>query len=255
MMKIVSAHQPAYLPWLGYFHKIAISDDFVLLDKVQFEKNSFINRNRIKTPNGPVWLTVPILISGHTENTISDIKINNTIAWQDKHWKSIWLNYKKTPYFNKFSGFFEDMFKSRWDKLCGLVDHSFRFFVNELGIKTRIHNQGDLNICSKKQELIVDLTKHFDAEIFAFGELGKNYAQLDYFNKKGVMPYFQNYQHPVYLQSGDDFVPNMSVIDVLFNTGSRRAAEIIMEGNIDKEELRKIMGAKDEKDINCSSAS
>lgn len=255
MVKIISAHQPAYLPWLGYFHKIALSDDFVILDSVQFEKNSFINRNKIKTSNGPLWLTVPVLIAGHTQNLISDIQVNNAVNWRDKHWKSICLNYRKAPYFGKFSGFFEDMFQNQWEKLVDLLEHSFRFFIQELGIKTRIHNQHDLNICSKKQELIIDLARHFDADAFVFGALGKEYADEDYFKQNRVIPYFQDYRHPVYAQNGKDFIANMSVIDLLFNVGSERAGEIIMEGNINKEDLRKITGAKHEKNISCSSTS
>lgn len=92
---ILSAHQPAYLPWLGYFHKIAISDVFVILDEVQFEKNSFINRNKIKTSNGSVWMSVPINIDGHMNKTIRDMEISNKFNWRKKHWKSIYLNYKK----------------------------------------------------------------------------------------------------------------------------------------------------------------
>jgi hypothetical protein len=255
MIKIVSAHQPAYLPWLGFFHKIALADDFVVLDNVQFEKNSFINRNKIKTPDGPLWLTVPVLTAGHTRNSVYDIKINNSVNWKSKHWKSICLNYRKATYFAKFSGFFEDMFLKDWERLCDLLDYSFQFFINELGIKARIHKQRDLNISGKKQELIFDLVKHFGANVFVFGALGKEYADVSYFEQNSIIPYFQDYRHPDYPQSGNDFIPNLSVIDILFNVGKERAGEIIMEGNITNDELRRMTGAKYEKNIGCGSAS
>ena len=92
---ILTAHQPAYLPWLGYFHKIAISDTFVILDKVQFEKNSFTNRNKIKTSNGSTWLSIPMEMSEHTNKAIKEMSIHNKFNWRQKHWKSIYLNYKK----------------------------------------------------------------------------------------------------------------------------------------------------------------
>lgn len=255
MIKIVSAHQPAYLPWLGFFHKIFLADDFVVLDNVQFEKNSFINRNKIKTSNGPLWLTVPVLMAGHTRNSVYDIKINNSVDWKSKHWKSICLNYQKAPHFAKFSAFFEDMFRKDWERLCDLLDHSFQFFINELGIKTRVHKQRDLNISGKKQELIVDLVKHFGANVFVFGALGKEYADAGYFEQNAVIPYFQDYRHPDYPQRGKDFISSLSIIDLLFNVGKQRAGEIVMEGNIANDELRRMMGAKYEKNIGCGSAS
>lgn len=254
MKKILSAHQPAYLPWLGFFHKIALSDDFVLLDSVQFEKNSFTNRNKIKTPNGAIWLTVPVLMTGHTQAAIHEIKINNSVNWRDKHWKSICLNYKKAPYFKDFSGFFEDMFQKEWDNLYGLIEHSFKFFVKELGIKTKIHSQRALDIHSKKQGLIIDLAKYFDASLFVFGAQGKDYVDTDYFKQNGVIAYFQDYRHPVYPQIGGDFVSNMSVIDLLFNVGSERSQEIIMQLNTGKDELRKFTGDKDEENLSCGRA-
>ena len=100
---ILTAHQPMYLLWLGLFHKIAISDVYVYLDNVQFEKNSFSNRNRIKSAQEPIWLTVPVLLKNHLKKTIKEIQIDNSRDWRRKHWKSIYLNYKKAPYFNRYS--------------------------------------------------------------------------------------------------------------------------------------------------------
>ena len=92
---ILTAHQPAYLPWLGYFHKLMISDIFIILDNVQYQKNYFTNRNKIKTPQGEAWITLPILTSGHLDKKICEMKINNKIRWRQKHWKSIDFNYKR----------------------------------------------------------------------------------------------------------------------------------------------------------------
>ena len=102
---ILSAHQPAYLPWLGYFDKIIKSDVFVFLDTVQFEKNSFINRNKIKTPQGSVWLTVPVKLKGHLDVPLLKIEIDHKINWQKNHLKSIYLNYKKAPHYKE--GYFK----------------------------------------------------------------------------------------------------------------------------------------------------
>ena len=234
---IVSAHQPAYLPWLGYFHKMALSDVFVVLDDVQFEKNSFINRNRVKTHNGPIYLTVPVLLKGHTDCTIRDIEINRNEDWRSKHWKTIYFNYKKAPFFSKYSEYFEDLYKNDWVKLNDLLNHTLSFFITELKINSVLHKQSDLGINSKKQQLILDLCKRLNAEMFVFGVLGKDYADAGLFAQEGVKILFQDYQHPVYSQMGGEFVSSLSAIDLLFNVGPERSFDIIMSGNINKKNL------------------
>ena len=99
---ILSAHQPAYLPWQGYFDKIKRSDVFIYLDSVQYEKNSFINRNRIKTPQGPLWLTIPVKLKGHTGSSILTTEIEEKQQWRTKHLRSIQMNYRKAPRYNDF---------------------------------------------------------------------------------------------------------------------------------------------------------
>lgn len=237
---ILSAHQPACLPWLGYFHKIALSDKFIILDNVQFEKNSFINRNKIKTAQGVIWLTVPVLISGHIQKTISGIEINNRTDWRKKHWKSIYFNYKKAPYFQRYVDFFESLYKKEWTKLYNLIEYMLFFFIKELGIKTVFYKQTNLQLQSKKQELILDLCKQLKANVFIFGALGKNYADVDAFRRNGINVYFQDYRHPIYPQLWGDFISHLSIIDLLFNVGKERALEIIMEGNVTKSELERI---------------
>lgn len=237
---ILSAHQPAYLPWLGYFHKIAISDTFVILDDVQFEKNSFTNRNKIKTAQGWIWLTVPVLISGHIQKTIIEMEINNETDWGKKHWKSIYFNYKKTRYFHKYADFFEDFYKREWTKLYFMIEHLLFFFIRELGLKTVLYRQADLQLKSRKQKLILDLCGQFEADVFVFGTLGKDYADFSLFEKNNIKIFFQDYKHPVYPQLYGDFVSHLSIIDLLFNVASERLLEVIIEGNITKNDLQRI---------------
>lgn len=238
---ILTAHQPAYLPWLGLFHKIAISDDFVVLDDVQFEKNSFTNRNKIKTPQGPIWLTVPVLISGHTDKHIKDMEINNKEDWRSKHWKGLYMNYKKAPYFSKYSGFFEDLYKKDWDKLFPLLKYTMDYFLKELKVQTKVHLQSDLNISSKKEQLILDLCDHFRANVFVFGALGKDYADVNSFENKGIKLVFQEYDHPRYPQLWGEFQPNLAIVDLLFNAGPEKAFDVIMSKNIDKQKIKEML--------------
>ena len=107
---ILTAHQPVYLPWLGLFHKISLADIFVYFDQVQYLPKDWMNRNEIKTATGPSWLTVPVLKKGHRERKTSEIEINNEIDWRKKHLKTIKNNYCKSPFFEKYIPFFEEIY-------------------------------------------------------------------------------------------------------------------------------------------------
>lgn len=235
---ILTAHQAAYLPWLGLFHKIAISDTYVYLDNVQFEKNSFSNRNKIKMSDGSAWLTVPVLLKDHLNSTIEETEIDNSKDWREKHFKSICLNYKKAPYFNRYSDFFEDVYKRNWRNLCDLNEHILKWFLKELGIKVDYYKASELNFKEHKSDLILEMCKKLKSDLYVFGALGKDYVKEDNFEKENIKIYFQDYKHPVYQQCWGKFLPNMGIIDLLFNCGDK-SLNILMEGNITKGELIK----------------
>ena len=238
---ILTAHQPAYLPWLGYLHKIALADNFVLLDDVQFEKNSFTNRNKIKTSNGEAWLTIPVEMRGHLDKRINDIQMDSKSNWKRKHWNSLLMNYKKTEHFNKYSDFFEKYYTLETASLSEFISISTSFFFNELQITPNTKKLSELNIQSKKQDLIIDMCKATDSNAFVFGALGKDYADKNLFDANDISIYFQEYKHPTYPQLWGDFVPYMGVVDALFNLGPERTKELVFEGNITKKELKKIL--------------
>ena len=130
---ILSAHQPSFLPWPGYLHRIALCDTFIILDDVQFERNSFTNRNRLKTANGPVWLTVPLEMKGHTESKIHDMQISKARDWRDKQWKTIYFNYKKTPFFSQYEPYLKSIFEKEWNYLHELISEMLSFYsVNRI---------------------------------------------------------------------------------------------------------------------------
>ena len=233
---ILTAHQPVYLPWLGLFHKIAISDAFCYFDDVQYLVKDWNNRNKIKTSSGDMWLTVPVLTKGYREKPIRSIEINNSIDWRKKHWQSIYLNYKKTPYFKNYADSFEHVYKSEWNYLADLNEHMLKWFLRELGIEVKYYKASELNFEGYKSALVLDMCKKLGADIYIFGALGKDYAEEERFNKEGVDVYFQGYKHPIYPQLHGDFLPYMSIIDLLFNCGDK-SLEILMDGNINKETL------------------
>lgn len=230
---ILTAHQPVYLPWLGLFHKIALADAFCYFDDVQYLKKDWNNRNKIKTPQGPLWLTVPVLTSEHREKAIREIEINNATSWRKKHLSSISNNYRKAPYFEKYAPFFEDVYGRKWKYLSELNEYMLKWFLKELGINVAYHKASELHFEGAKSELVLDMCKKLKADTYIFGALGKEYAKEEDFTAAGIQIEFQEYHHPVYPQLYGDFVPYMSIIDLLFNCGDK-SLEILMSGNIVK---------------------
>jgi hypothetical protein len=228
---ILSAHQPAYLPWLGYLHKIATCDVFVILDDVQFEKNSYTNRNKIKTPNGELWLTVPIQSKGHLEKPIRLLEIDNQSNWQDKHWKTILQSYKKAPFYKESISWLEEIYANKWTNFVELTNRMTKEILKRVGIKTKLIQQSELNCQRKKQELILELCEKTGADTYISGTLGQNYIEPASFENKGIRIMFQEYRHPVYTQLYGEFIPYMSCLDLLMNVGEKRALDVIFDEN------------------------
>ncbi len=233
---IISVHQPAYLPWLGYFHKIMLSDQFIFLDTVQFEKNSFNNRNKIKTPKEALWLSVPVLTKNYKEKKFHEIEIAQE-DWNKKHFKTIVLNYKNSTYFDHYIDQMEQiLIKNHYQFLADLNFDLLVFFLDVLNIKTTILKSSQHDFKGTKSELILNICKELGATGHIFGALGKNYVDENIFKSHGLKVFYQNYQHPVYKQLYGDFIPNLSIIDLLFNEGPR-SKEIIMCNNQSKGSL------------------
>lgn len=216
---ILSAHQPAYLPWLGYFEKIQRSDVFIYLDTVQFEKNSFINRNKIKTPQGGQWLTIPVKVMGHTNTTLADTEVDDGQPWRTKHLKSIEMNYRKAPYFAEGNPELERLISTPTNNLAELCWQQLNFWLAEFEIETKVIRSSELEISSKKSDLVLDLCKHFSAENYLSGALGRDYLNEDAFSKAGIAVEYQEFIHPSYLQRWGDFEPYMSIVDYWMNCG------------------------------------
>lgn len=228
---IVSINQPAYLPWLGYFHRIAVSDLHIVLDHVQFEKNSFTNRNKIKTSTSWCWLTVPVKTKGQFGKlpiNLLEINNNNT-KWSKKHWQTLLHNYRKSPYFREHSCFFEEVYRREWRYLAELCREITIYLLNALGITTPLLFSSQLNSSGVKDELVLNLCQEVSATTYLSGILGKNYLRESLFNQAGIRVLYQNYHHPTYAQyRGQNFEPYMSVIDLLFNYGPN-SLEILMK--------------------------
>ncbi|MCM8819267.1 MAG: WbqC family protein [Candidatus Omnitrophica bacterium] len=216
---IVSVHQPQYLPWLGYFHKIANSDCFVFLDCVQYKKREFQNRNRIRTKDGWVWLTVPVISKDKENQLICQVKINNDFPWQRKHLNSIKLSYKEAPYFFSYIGFFEEVYSKKWLNLIDLNLAIINFLLEKFSIKTPIKFLSQLNIKSTKTERIIEICKSLGADTYLSGIGGKDYLDEELFKKNNIKLIYQEFKHPIYRQCYSPFISQLSAIDLLFNCG------------------------------------
>lgn len=210
---ILSAHQPAYLPWLGYFDKIARADVFVYLDTVQFEKNSFINRNQIKTPQGSLWLTIPVKTKGHTSKSLFTTEIDDSQPWRIKHLKSIEMNYRKAPRFEECFPKIQALLTIPESNLAEYCLHQLRFWLGELAIDTRIVRSSELPITSAKSDLVLDLCQYFGAQHYLSGALGRDYLVEDDFSKAGIGIEYQSFKSPVYPQLWGDFIPYLGILD------------------------------------------
>lgn len=229
---ILTAHQPVYLPWLGLFHKIYLSDMFCLFDIAQYQTKDYNNRNKIKTNTGEIWLTVPVESKDHFNKKICDIKIINN-GWNRKHIKSIHLAYKKAEYFKIYFEELEGILSKRYDYLTDLNLDILKFLLRSLDINVPIVKASDYNFVGNKSELILDMCIRLGATKYIFGSQGKNYADIPSFNEKNITVYFQDYQHPVYRQLHGEFLPFMSALDILFNEGPG-SKEILISNNVNK---------------------
>ncbi len=233
---ILTAHQPVYLPWLGLFHKIALADKFVFFNQVQYLPKDWMNRNKIKTNAGEIWLTVPVLRKGYRDMKTSQIEINNDTDWKRKHLNSINLNYKKTPYFEKYFYFFQETYNKNWRYLADLNEYMLKWFLNELGIKTEFLKASDYNFQGNKSDLVLDMCKQLKANVYIFGILGKDYTNVKDFENNKIKVVFQDYKHPSYPQLHGEFKENLSILDLLFNCGPN-SYDVLMSNNISKKDL------------------
>jgi len=221
---IISVHQPQYIPWLGYFHKILKSDAFVFLDRVQYKPAEFQNRNKIRTQDGWMWLSVPVLSQAGTRQIIADVRIDNSSSWQKDHLKSleVWLG--KSRFFNEHLDFLKGLYSKNWLGLSELNVEIISYILKYLDIKTPVYFESDLDIKSAKTDRIIDICKKLKADTYLSGIGGRDYLEEDKFSKDGIKLKYQDFKHPVYhqqfMKDENDFLPLMSTLDFLFNEGA-----------------------------------
>lgn len=216
----ISILQPGYLPWLGFFEQIYRSDIFVIYDDVQYDKDGWRNRNRIKTSKGTQWLTVPVHVNFGEHPLVNEVKIDNSQDWKKKHLSSIRQNYSKAPFYRDYIGIFEETYSKTWDYLIDIDMYFIDRLGEYLGVKDKkIVKSSRLRLKGDRMGRLIALCKRFKADTFYEGTAGRNYIDEDCFSRNGIKVEYQDYEHPVYDQLYGDFVPYLSTIDLLFNHG------------------------------------
>ncbi len=226
---IVAVHQPQYLPWLGYFDKIDRADAFVFLDNVQYKKNEWQNRNRIKTAQGWQWLTVPVTYA--FPQKIHEVGINNRERWQRQQRQAVLSNYRKAPHWDRIFPLVEEFLARAWDRLAPLNVFVAQRLAETLGIATPLMVASELPAFPEDpDERLIAIARHVGANAYLAGSGGRGYMDLDRYARAGIHVLFQDYRHPVYEQQFGAFQPFLSVLDLLFNHGPD-SLDILRRGN------------------------
>ena len=192
-----------------------------MMDNTQYDKK-FTNRNKIKIPDGWSWLTVPIN-KEHKFLPNKLVEINNKENWKEMHWKKITRSYTNSKFFKKnYKSFFEEVYNKEWKFLLELNSELLRQIIDWLGLKIQIIKESELNINGNSTERLVNVCKELGAETYVSGVGGKEYMNEKLFQKNNIKIEYQKFQCPTYTQIfGGDFIPNLSIIDLLFNNGSK----------------------------------
>jgi len=228
---IIAGHQPEYLPYIGLIYKAMKADVFVLVDHIQYGKKQFQNRNRIRTAHGAdgwTWLTVPVITHNKIEQKIYNVRINNDLNWREKHFKSIYYSYNGAPFFKEYISLFKKVYSKKWEILEDLDETIIKLIFKILDTKIKIVRSSDYDISGKKTDMLIDMCKKIGASGYLSGPGGKLYVEEAKFKEAGLSHQYSEFKHPIYEQRFKPFVPNMSVIDLLFNCGPK-SKEIILD--------------------------
>lgn len=218
--------QSNYLPWRGYFDLVHDADLFVFYDDVQYTKNDWRNRNKVKTQHGCEWLTIP---AGADENRlICEVQLAGP-GWQRKHWQTLLQLYGKAPHFGCYRAVFEDVYLGRnWTNLSELNQHLIRRISHELlGLQTRFADSRDYNLTGRKQDRLIELVTKTRARTYISGPAAKDYIDPSRFDAIGVQLVWKDYTgYPEYVQRHPPFRSDVSIVDLLFNVGADAPAYI-----------------------------
>jgi hypothetical protein len=222
---IVAIHQPQYLPWLGYFDKMRQADVFCHLDNVQYKKNEWQNRNRIKTAGGWQWLTVPVTY--RYPQTIGAVGIDSRSNWRRVHLQSLVTNYRRAPHFERIFPLLEEALSRPWERIAELNRHLVAALQALLGLEQkRTVCAAAIDASTDPTGRLIDICRALGGDTYLAGAGAAGYMDFDRFRREGIRVIVQDFRHPVYPQLFGGFESHLSVVDLLFNCGPQ-SAEIL----------------------------
>lgn len=223
---VVAIHQPEFLPWLGFMDKVGQCDVFVLLDHVQFRKNYFQNRNRIRTPTaqGWSWLTVPVRLKGRFGQPICEVEIDHGAGWRRKHLATIKLHYQRAPYFERYWPSLQACYEPSWRRLADFSVALVDWCIGMLGLQRTFVRSSTLGIEGSRSAMLRAICQRVGATEYLSGVSGRAYLDAGMFQQAGIPVRFQEFFHPIYHQCYEPFVPGLSCLDLLFNHGPEALA-------------------------------
>jgi hypothetical protein len=219
----VGIHQLHYLPWLRYLHKIMRCDVFVILDNIQFNKNGWQNRNRIKGAAGPVLLTVPV--HAPYQASLDAVGIDTTHAWRRKHWNTIDQAYRKAPFFSQYAPRLEEIYAKEWHRLNDLNAAMLDLYFTALAIPTRIVYASTLGVPGEATDRLINLMRAVGGTRYYSGAYAlQAYLDENRLRDENIALDLQEWASPVYPQLHGDYVPDLSIVDLLMNCGPESRA-------------------------------
>ncbi|MBW1783859.1 MAG: WbqC family protein [Deltaproteobacteria bacterium] len=225
---IVSAYQPYFAPFAGFFSKALRSDVLVLMDRVQFPRGTtWLTRNRLKNDQGTLWMTIPVWKKGLGLQRIDEVRICNEGHWAKKHLTSLKSAYANAPFFDDHKPFLERLFCEGFERLVDFNLEIIRHLMTELNIPARIVRLSHLPVDTDGPRLSVDICRELGATQFLAQAGARKYLDPDRFEKAGIFLKFFNPRPPIYPQLWGPFIPNLSVLDLLFNCGPK-SREVIL---------------------------
>lgn len=214
----VAIHQPNYLPWAGFFHKMALADVFVILDTAQFTKNGYQNRVGIKTPKGTEWLTQPVKLSDGAFKPTREVTFADAL-WRKKHIKTLQVNYARADYFKDYFSDLSAIITAADESLCDCNIALIRWIALVMDIRVPVVLASSCPSSLTRTERLVELVRWAGGTTYLSGRGGMKYQSMEVFEEAGIRVDLVSFETTPYRQLWGDFVPGLSVVDLLFNCG------------------------------------
>lgn len=229
MTRTAAIMQPTYLPWMGYFDMIDRADVFVFLDTVDFNSGSWQQRNRVKGPHGPIWLTVPTISTG-TSQPIAEVEIDTDQGFVEDHLKTLERSYANAGHYDDASPGLSEVLQKGHAHLSALNSDLIAWLTDHLAIEAEFAWASDLDVSGQKVELLIDVCETVDADRYLSAQGSRKYIEANnIFPDHGIDLTYHDFDHPTYDQRFGEFISHLSVVDLLFNEGPR-SLEIIRSG-------------------------